>query len=262
MSWATRRRFIILCIVGAVGIAFLATVAIATLYETPSCTDGVQNQGETGVDCGGECAYLCVESLQPPAVLFTKAIRNDAGRIDIIAMVENRNVNAAAKDVPYSITLYGADQSLIKEASGTLELPPGTTVPVYIPGIVPASGFSSGDPSDGVVHAFLMLDSSAINWFSMNTNTRNVPTVSTITQGGPPDTPRIDAVIINPNIVGLNAVEVIVFIHGTDGDIIAASQTLVRTIPAQGQTTATFTWDTPFPDQPTSVEVLPIIPLP
>ena len=28
---------------------------------TPSCTDGIQNQGETGIDCGGPCPNPCTD---------------------------------------------------------------------------------------------------------------------------------------------------------------------------------------------------------
>ena len=31
---------------------------------TPSCMDGIQNQGEGGVDCGGPCAMLCSSCME------------------------------------------------------------------------------------------------------------------------------------------------------------------------------------------------------
>jgi hypothetical protein len=31
-------------------------VGICTITSTPSCSDGIQNQGETGIDCGGPCS--------------------------------------------------------------------------------------------------------------------------------------------------------------------------------------------------------------
>src|SRR5690606_2026481 len=34
-----------------------ATISCAT----PSCSDGIQNQGETGVDCGGPCPNPCTD---------------------------------------------------------------------------------------------------------------------------------------------------------------------------------------------------------
>ncbi len=254
MSWAARRRFIILLIVGAVVVAFLTVVFTATLYKTPSCADNVQNQNEAGIDCGGPCAYLCTALEQPPTVLFTKTLQNVSGRIDVVAEVENKNADAAAKSVPYTIKVYDANQKLLKEVSGTLELPPGALVPVYVPGI--------SSEKQMVTHAFLTLDPSSINWFAMTANARSIPLVSTITQSGTPDAPRIDAVFVNAGLTVFDTVKTIVFVHGASGDIIAASETLVRTIPAQGQATATFTWNIAFPSTPTSIEVLPIIPFP
>ena len=103
MSWATKRRFVILSIVGAFVIAFLAILSFTIFYKTPSCTDGIQNQGETGIDCGGPCPYLCTSQELPPTVLFTKTVSNGAGRTDVIASVENQNQTAAAIGVPYVI---------------------------------------------------------------------------------------------------------------------------------------------------------------
>jgi hypothetical protein len=54
---------------------------------------------------------------------------------------------------------------------------------------------------------------------------------------------------------------VIVFVHNAGGDIIAASATVVSTIPAQGSATALFTWNAPFSGVPALIEVIPVIPL-
>src|ERR1041385_1388077 len=126
MSWATRRRFIILTIIGAVIAAFLTVVLISTVYKTPTCSDSLQNQGEAGIDCGGPCAHLCTAQEIPPTILFTKAITNTSGRTDIVSLVENKNATAAAKNVPYNVALYGANQALLSQVSGALDLPPGS----------------------------------------------------------------------------------------------------------------------------------------
>src|SRR3989344_5642742 len=255
MSWAARRRFIILLIIGAVVVAFLTALGIATFYKAPSCADGAQNQDETGVDCGGSCAYLCIAQQQPPTVLFTKAIQNGEGRIDVIAMIENKNANAAAKNVSYTITLYGADQSLIQEVSGVLDLPPGTSVPVFVPGI------SSGKQM--IARAFLEIVSSSLRSFSLSPNSRMVPTVSNTKHGGTMiSAPRIEAILTNQSVTILTNVKVIVLVRNNNGDIIAVSSTIVPTIQAQSQATATFTWNEAFSSVPASIEVVPIISLP
>ena len=254
MSWAARRRFIILLIVGAVVVAFFTVVLTATLYKTPSCSDGAQNQNETGIDCGGPCAYLCSAQVQPPTVLFTKAISNGAGRTDVIASIENKNATAAAKNTPYRVTLYGSGQVLIQEVTGTLDLPPGATVPVYIPGI------TSGQQV--VANVFLTIDPSAPKWFTMVTDPRIIPTVSNTTLGGTSDAPRIEAVLVNRSATTLSNIQAVVLVRSGQGSVIAVSRTVVPTIPAQGQATAIFTWNNAFMGPPTSIEVVPIIPLP
>lgn len=254
MSWAARRRFIILLIIGACIAAFLSVIAIAAFYETPSCTDRTQNQDEEGIDCGGSCPYLCSAQKQPPTVLFTKALTNSAGRTDIVAAVENKNISAAAKNVPYRIALYGANQVLLQEVTGVLDLLPGATTPVYVPGVV-----SGKQPVAG---AFLSIASSSPQWFLLTADPRIIPRVSNTQQSGTSAAPRIDAILSNSSVTGLHAVPVVVLVRDVRGEVIAASKTIVQTIPAQGEATATFTWNSAFVRAPASIEVVPLIPLP
>jgi hypothetical protein len=254
MSWATRRKFIIVSGIIAVGIAFFAVVLISVLYEAPSCNDGVKNQGEEGIDCGGTCPYLCTSAQREPIVLFTKALPNGNGRTDVIALIENGNPNAGAKSVHYTITLYGIGKSFIQEVSGFVDLPPAGTVPVYVPGI------SSGN--NKIIRAFLTIESSNPQWIAMASDPRLKPTVTNMTLVGTTSAPRIDAVLTNATVTTFSNVPTIVFVRSASGDVIAASKTVVTSIPAQGQATATFTWNTAFTDIPATIEVMPVIPLP
>lgn len=254
MSWAARRRLIILLIIGAVGVAFFTVLSVTTFYRAPSCSDGTQNQDEAGIDCGGFCAYLCIADQQPPTVLFTKALSNSEGRTDIIASIENKNATAGAKDVPYRIALYDGNQTLIQEVTGTLDLPPGSSVPVFVPNI------TSGKQK--VVGAFLTIEASALRWFALARDPRIVPLVSNTKQGGTLDAPRVEATLSNSSVSPLRNVRVVIFIRDEQRDIIAASQTVVPSILGQGQATATFTWNSGFSSTPASLEVVPIISLP
>lgn len=253
MSWAARRRFIILLILGAVVVAFFATVLIATFSKTPTCSDNIQNQSEQGIDCGGPCPYLCTAQQQPPTILFTKAISNGFGRTDIIASIENKNISAAAKNVPYKIILYGTGQALVQEVTGTIDLPPGTRVPIYVPGI--ASG------NQVVTKAFLSITAPP-QWFTLSTSAISAPLVSNTSQGGTQDAPRIEAILTNPTTIPFSSVQTVVIVRDKNDDVIAASQTVIPSIPAQGQATATFTWNSAFPGTPMTIEVVPAISLP
>jgi len=252
MSWAARRRLLIIIVIFFVVVAVVAALSYATLSKTPSCVDGIQNHGESGIDCGGPCAYLCTDLEQPPTVLFTKTLSYN-GRTDVIASIENKNANAAAKNVPYRITLYGKGQALIQEVTGTIDLPPGASTPVYVSQIV------SG--KQAVIGAFLTIAPSDLQWYSMAAGERTIPLVSNTTQSGTGDAPRIDATLSNPTTEAFNNVRTIVIVHNKSGDVIAASQTVVPVILGQGQATAIFTWNKAFSDAPAAIEVVPIIPL-
>jgi len=254
MSWAARRRFFILLIVGSFLAAFLTVIAIATFYKAPSCGDGVENQGEAGIDCGGPCARLCLAQVVPPTVLFTKAFPTSAGRTVVVAQIENKNAMAAAHDVPYSVILYGEGQTLIQTVSGTLDLPPGAAQTVFIPAIV------SGRQT--VASAFLTIDPASPDWVTMAADPRIMPTVSNTTQIGSIDTPRIDTTLVNASVMALTNIQVVVLVRDTNKDVIAASGTIVPVLPAQGSATATFTWNSAFPGVPALIEVVPVIPLP
>lgn len=254
MSWASRRRSLIFLIGSALAVAFFVVVLMVISYRTPSCTDGIQNQDEAGIDCGGSCPYLCIARVQPPIVLFTKVLDNGAGRTDIIALVENKNAGIAAKNVPYRIALYGEGHAFIREVTGTVDLPPRTAKPIFLPGVV-----SGGQP---IVSAFLEIAATAPKWFTLTVDPRVVPTVSRATLIGTESNPRVEAVLANPSSSLLVNVHAIVLVSDAGKNVIAASETVVSTIPVRGQTTATFTWNNAFSGIPASAEVVPIIPLP
>jgi len=253
MTWATQRRLTILLILGAIIIAFLAVVLIAAFSKTPSCSDGIQNQDEAGIDCGGVCAYLCVAEVQPPTVLFTKAINNGVGRIDVVALVENKNATAAAKNVPYRITLYDNKGIFIKAIDGFVDLPPRVRMPVYV------SGAASGSK---VSTAFLEIAAAAPQWFTMRADPRAIPTVVSTTGGGDKNAPRVEAVLANPSAQTLSNIRAIVLISDSGKSVIATSETVLPTLFAGGQATAVFTWGSAFDGVPSSIEVLPVIQLP
>jgi hypothetical protein len=249
-----RRRVLVLAVVGAAAAAFLLVLSYTVLHKAPSCGDGVQNQGEAGVDCGGPCPYLCQSQVQPPTILYTKTLPGNAGRTDVVASIENKNAAAAAKGVPYTITLYGAGQAFVQQISGTIDLLPAATVPVYV------SGIPSGNQA--VVRAFLTIDPAAPRWYAATGAGLVRPIVTNTLISGTATSPRIDATLSNPSIKDLADIPVVIFVHDAQGAVIAASKTIVADIPAQGTATATFTWNGAFPSVPAALEVMPVAQLP
>ncbi|MEK7604598.1 MAG: FxLYD domain-containing protein [Patescibacteria group bacterium] len=254
MTWAGKRRLLVALIGGAVIVAFSAVLIISSIYETPSCVDLTMNQDEVGVDCGGSCPYLCTAQVLPPTTLYSKVVSNGAGRLDLVASVENKNATAAAKNVPYRVRVYGADQVLLNEVSGTLDLPPAARMPVFIPGVVVGT--------HPAVVAFLEIDPASPRWFRLASDPRIIPAVSNTTLSADKGTPRIVATVTNSTITPLANLPVIVVVRDAAGNVIGASSTLIPSLPELGQASALFTWNGAFIATPTSIEVIPVPGLP
>ena len=113
-----------------------------------------------------------------------------------------------------------------------------------------------------VTNAFLDMDASSIKWFTMTSDPRIVPGVSNTIQGGSVTMPRVDATLVNSSVSTLKNVQVVVLVRDARANVIAASGTVIPLLGAQSTATATFTWNTPFPGIPASIQVVPVIPLP
>lgn len=92
---------------------------LAFLKPAPTCFDGVQNQKEEGVDCGGPCAKICLPpTLQPLAVQKVQIFYPDRQHLSLLAVVENRNPDYAAKSFKYVFKIYTKDDQLISVFPG------------------------------------------------------------------------------------------------------------------------------------------------
>ena len=246
-DWAKKRRHMIETILTLVGVAIIAVVVIAVTYKAPSCSDQKQNQGETGIDCGGPCPYLCSVNETAPQVTFVRAVSPQPGRIDVIAYIENANADASVQNAKYTIELYNANEQVVAVKTGLINLPPASTVPLYI------SNFYNG--RQRITSAFLSFDSTTVLW-TRNTNRLQLPTPSNI-QIIDGATPKITASISNPTAFPLYNETVVATVFDAKNNAIAASQTVIPLLSSQGTSQIFFTWNQEFSSPPVRVEILP-----
>jgi hypothetical protein len=249
--WAMNRKRIILILIGGVVVILIALTLVATLYKTPTCFDTRQNQGETGVDCGGPCNALCTPEVTAPVARFVRQLSPQAGRTDVIAYIDNKNANAAMAGARFTITLYGSDNIVIAKKDGTVDLPPHTSVPVFIP------GFYSG--AQTVARAFVSFDTSSFAWKKFTGTMPTFP-ISDISISSE-DAARITATVSNITATPFYRLPVIITVFDASDNAIAASQTLITTLPPMYSAPVTFTWNTPFSAAPARVEIIPLPPL-
>jgi hypothetical protein len=248
MDWAIKRQRFIEVILALCGVALLSVVVVATLYKAPSCTDGKQNQNETGVDCGGPCPYLCAIDEAAPRVTFVRAISPQQGRTDVIAYIDNSNSDAGVKSAEYTIELYDSNDSLVASKTGTIPLPPATTVPLYIPDFYVGSKIVSS--------AFLTFNGNSLLWMRGASNT-SLPTPTNIQIIDGP-APRITANLENPTAYSLYNETVVATVFDGKNNAIGASQTVIPLLSAQGSAPIFFTWNQEFTSKPVRVDILPV----
>ncbi len=80
----------------------------------PSCSDGIQNQGEAGIDCGGPCSPCPWQVQKDLKVNLAKAIETTDDYLDLMAEIENPNSEFGAKKINYVFKLYNAQDKLIQ----------------------------------------------------------------------------------------------------------------------------------------------------
>ncbi len=108
-------------IISSIFFALIALAALAiylTVHKNPTCSDGIQNQGEVAVDCGGPCAPCEFQTI--------KALKNDWAKFflienkvyDAVALVENENPNYGLGEISYTFSLYDAANRVVGRKEG------------------------------------------------------------------------------------------------------------------------------------------------
>lgn len=88
-----------------------------------SCGDGIQNQGEAGIDCGGPCVQICANPEE--LILFqTKVIPTKEGFVDAFAELRNGNIAFGIPALRYTFEFYDAANALITSRAGVTYILP------------------------------------------------------------------------------------------------------------------------------------------
>ncbi len=134
-QWAAKRKLTYSIILIVLVILFIGVPTYFFFHHTPTCEDGVQNQDEKGVDCGGMCKRLCVSDISNPIVLWQRVFQVAPGVYNAVAYIQNPNVQIEVAKVPYTFKLYDANNVLIIQQSGTTFIPADQTFAIFEPSI-------------------------------------------------------------------------------------------------------------------------------
>lgn len=242
MQWSLQHQLIY----ALSGILILAVIGgggwFLFFYSPPSCFDGILNQGEEGIDCGGSCSLIC----KAPAVsaLWARSVRVAPGVYHAVAMVRNPESDAGTNALPYTFSLFDSENILIAERRGMAALQPGEVAPILEPNII------TGERTPA--RTFITLETG--RWQKM---TRSENPIRVASQDLDQSALRLSASIENTSVETAGRVILTALLYSADEVLITASQTVIGSLPPRGVQGVVFTWQEPFSEPIVRADIIP-----
>ena len=234
--WSTKRRFlyggsIVLILALIVGGIFWKII-----YRAPTCSDGIQNGGETGIDCGGSCQNLCTSDALTPIVLWSKIFNISGDVYTAVAYVENPNLNSKNPKASYRFSIFDAKNNLITTKEGQTSIPKGKKFAVFETGIV----------LKGVKPKSADFQFTSFAPWQKDTTKEPEITLQYSTLTSTTTAPRITGTITNKSLQDISGVELEVLVLDGKENVVAASRSFVDNLLKRTTQDFVFTWPKPF----------------
>jgi len=242
--WELKRKIIYtlatLVTLAAVAVFFLRGV----LFPEPTCFDGKKNGFEVNVDCGGVCNLMCAEEVKP---LWAKAVYASRGLYDLVALINNDNINNSSKEIGYRFTLYDSNGSVQNIYVGSTTSPLDGKFPIIIQNI----------PLEKVPTNVVVELSDGLHYKVLESPTS--PTVRILDkryQTG--SVPSVQAIVANTKRLEINNLPVRALLYDANDNVYAVGQTIIPRLEKEGTENIIFTWREPLSVVPTRINIYPI----
>jgi len=246
--WGLKRQVRIAAVFFLFALLPVAALVVYLLWERPTCDDGRQNGGETGVDCGGSCLLVCSAEANAALVAWARRFEVSPGRYNVVSYVENPNVGAEARDVPYRFRLLDPDGVPIATREGTVTLRPLFSTPIV------ENGLATGARAVSKVEfAFL-----ASPVWQRAAPREPVVVVADERLSADAAEPRVVATVENVSLFPIRNLFVVAIVYDATGNAVGASRTVVERLEPDSRQTLTFTWAAPFSPPGASIEIVPL----
>ena len=251
MTWAFKRKFFYLAIV----IVFIGALSFLVIYpyfnKAPTCTDGKQNGGETGIDCGGSCVLACTAQVDQISILWSRAFQVVPGRYNAVAYLENHNENTAVYKISYRFRFADKDNIYIGKREGETYVPPKGKFAVFEPAI---------DMGNSVpVYTTFEFTETPI-WVSVSKEeiSQLKVFVSDIKLENETTEPKLSALVKNYSLLRIPEVSFVVILYDALGNAVSASHTYLDVLQGEESTNINFTWREPIPTPIVVKEIIPM----
>lgn len=210
----------------------------------PTCFDNIQNQNETGVDCGGVCASCQgkPENLQMDPAIFIPAENN---RFDIAFRLVNPNTNYGASRIDYNIKIISSDGlEISSRADSTFILPAGSDSSDASKKWVVEHGFKSESGAN------IEVTLTNIIW-ELTKENLVLPRLIILNRAynlldNSPEYAEAKGILKNDSPYNFDLIEIQVLLFGEDDKLVAVRKTEARTMRTGERREFRVSWRTPM----------------
>ncbi len=242
--WAFWRR--VQYLIAFFVLVFLIGWVLYYIYwnEDPTCSDGLMNGDERGIDCGGSCLIMCLSDVTQPNILWAESFKIVDGQYNAVAYIENRNRTIGTPRLPYTFKLYD-DVGLIIEREGVTALPINGVYPLFEGKILTGDRVPTKTKVEFGDDVIWLEGSAGSEQFSLLE--RNLIGVDS--------NPRLIARMRNDGLFEAQNIEIVVTIFDSNKRPLTASKTTVGYFAGRSDQDVIFTWPEPIATTLRSCEV-------
>lgn len=126
MTWRQRRRLIYTSIFASIVIFILVAYLLSLEKIVAQCVNGIKDDNEEGIDCGGPCVVCEIKNLKPLSVFSeVRFIIYPDKTIDLFTVVQNLNENLGLRTLKYQFLIFDKNNNLrLKTNMKTTSLSP------------------------------------------------------------------------------------------------------------------------------------------
>ncbi len=210
-------------------VAFLAVFGLVSfsvyfLVHTPeTCFDGILNQNEEGVDCGGNCKMVCEPEKEDIQLTFSKVIPTLPNRYNVALEIYNPNKSYGVGELKYFVEFLDRNQSVINVYEGLSYILPQSSKTIVLNAIE-----MNEKPQ------IVKIDFDEISWIKLS-ETEAVPRVSVkdkffkeVTDGT--SFGLVNGVAVNRSNFDFDRVDVSILLLDSNKNIIDVTTTEIRTL--------------------------------
>lgn len=247
-SWSFRRRFLYILIIFFVTVPPIVYYIWKSQQRPPSCVDGLQNQDEHGVDCGGICQLACFFEVEAkPVVQWSRGYYVTKGMYNLVAYVQNPNVNYISKPARYIFRVYDSKNVLLTSREGVVALPTAKLFPIFEPTV---------DVGEQVPARVTFEFTEPLVWLEY-AGDRPELMVSDQLLTRENESPKLTAKITNKTLNTYKNVEVVAIVYDNEGNGFMASRTYIDKLGDRGVVDVVFTWPEPMTASSSKIEIIP-----